>query len=203
MKMKKILAIMMSLMLALSMTACGGEDVAEETEEVVESVEAEEEVEEEVVEEEATEEPAEEVEEVVEEVIEEEETEETVEEEYATSLFDLPMAETPNLPGTTWSIAGAMFDGVELEADQLENEVLPLYGGQLDFAFYEDRAELVQGNGTLEGTCQYMEEGAMVTIEHEGETLKYACVFADIDGLTVMIALTDDTGYNGIYFVQN
>ena len=28
-------------------------------------------------------------------------------------------------------------------------------------------------------------------------------VFADIDGLTVMIALTDDTGYNGIYFVQN
>lgn len=193
--MKKILAVLLSLMLAMSMTACGGEEAAEE---VVEEVEVEEEaVEEEVAEEEPVEE------EVVEEVAEEKVVEEEAAEEYTGGLFDLPMAEVPELPGTTWSIAGAMIDGVELEADQLENEVLPLYGGKLDFAFYEDRAELVQGNGTLEGTCQYMEEGAMVTMEYEGETLKYACVFADIDGLTVMIALTDETGYNGLYFVQN
>ncbi len=194
---KKIFALMLSVMMAFSLVACADEEATEETADVVEAVEAEEaeeEAEEEIIEEIVEEEPVEEAEEVV---------EEEAAEEYTGGLFDLPMAEVPELPGTTWSIAGAMFDGVELEADQLENEVLPLYGGQLDFVFYEDRAELVQGNGTLEGTCQYMEEGAMVTIEHEGETLKYACVFADIDGLTVMIALTDDTGYNGIYFVQN
>lgn len=194
--MRKFLAVLLSLMLVMSMTACGGEEAVEE---VVEEVEVEEV---EVMEEEAAEEEVAE-EEPMEEVVEEEIVEEEVAEEYATSLFDLPMAETPNLPGTTWSIAGAMFDGVELEAEQLENEVLPLYGGKLDFVFSEEGASLVQGNGTLEGTCQYMEEGAMVTIEHEGQELKYACVFADIDGLTVMIALTDDTGYNGIYFVQN
>lgn len=197
--MKKLLAVLLSLMLAMSMVACGGEEAAEEVEEVVEEVEVEEEaVEEVVVEEEVVEEEP-----VEEEVAEEEVVEEEAAEEYTGGLFDLPMAEVPELPGTTWSLAGAMLDGVELEADQLENEVLPLYGGKLDFAFYEDRAELVQGNGTLEGTCQYMEEGAMVTMEYEGETLKYACVFADIDGMTVMIALTDETGYNGLYFVQN
>jgi len=195
--MKKLLAILLSLMLALSITACGGE---EETAEVAEAVE------EEVVEEEAVEEAIEE-EVVEEEVVEEEVVEEEVVEEEATEytggLFDLPLAETPDLPGTTWSLAGAMIDGVELETEQLENEVLPLYGGQLDFAFHEDGAQIVQGNGTLDGECTYMDEGALVLIEHEGEILQYACVFTEIEGTVVMIALTDETGINGLYFVQN
>jgi len=194
--MKKLLAILLSLMLALSITACGGE---EETAEVAEAVEedvvkeaVEEAIEEEVVEEEVVEEEV-----VEEEVVEEEAT------EYTGGLFDLPLAETPDLPGTTWSLAGAMIDGVELETEQLENEVLPLYGGQLDFAFHEDGAQIVQGNGTLDGECTYMDEGALVLIEHEGEILQYACVFTEIEGTVVMIALTDETGINGLYFVQN
>lgn len=194
--MKKILAILLSLMLALSITACGGE---EETAEVAEAVEEEvvEEAVEEAIEEEAVEEEVVEEEVVEEDVVEEEAT------EYTGGLFDLPLAETPDLPGTTWSLAGAMIDGVELEAEQLENEVLPLYGGQLDFAFHEDGAQIVQGNGTLDGECTYMDEGALVLIEHEGETLQYACVFTEIEGTVVMIALTDETGINGLYFVQN
>ena len=189
--MKKLLAVLLSLMLAMSMVACGGEEAAEEVEEVVEEVEVEEEaVEEEVVEEEPVEE------EVVEEAAE----------EFTGGLFDLPALEAPELAGTTWSIAGAMFDGVELEEDELENEVLTLYGGQLDFTFdAEGGAQMVQGNGALDGSYQYSSEGTgvMLGFDYNGEELRYACVFTDIEGTLVTIAMPDMTGVNGLYFVQN
>ena len=40
-----------------------------------------------------------------------------------------------------------------------------------------------------------------VTVDNNGQSIPYFCVFSDL-GQTVMIALSDDSGLNGLYFVQ-
>ena len=40
-----------------------------------------------------------------------------------------------------------------------------------------------------------------VTVDNDGQSIPYFCVFSDL-GQTVMIALSDDSGLNGLYFVQ-
>lgn len=60
-----------------------------------------------------------------------------------------------------------------------------------------------QGGGNLTGTYEYVDEYTLlVSLDNSGSTLNYACAFAeDEDGVT-MVLMNDDTGYNGIYFMQ-
>lgn len=120
------------------------------------------------------------------------------------SLWDLPQAETPDLSNTVWSFAGGYVDGEEMDQAEMDAS-LAAYGGKLQFTFdAAGGAQMVQGGGTLNGTYQYLEDGVVgVTFDYEGSELRYACVFSwtDEDEL-LMIALSDDTGDNGIYFVQ-
>ena len=57
--------------------------------------------------------------------------------------------------------------------------------------------------GNLTGTYEYVDEYTLlVSLDNSGSDLNYACAFAeDEDGVT-MVLMNDDTGYNGIYFMQ-
>ena len=179
---RKVLAMMMSLTLAMAVTACGGSDT--ETDAADTAVE-------ETVDDtaEADEAEAEDVE--AEDVEAEDATEET--EEDLGPLYSIEAAVAPDVAGTTWHF-------VETATGVLDQN----YGGTLDMVFDEDgNATMEQGGGNLEGTYEYVDEYTLlVTLDNSGSDLNYACAFAeDEDGVT-MVPMNDDTGYNGIYFMQ-
>ncbi len=178
MEMKKFFALMLSLMLILSLTACGGSDDDEN-----------------VVDENP---PA--VEDNLPEESDGSETENDLGE--GNTLWDAATVETPEMADTVWNFAGACIDGNELNLEEA-TEALNQYGGTLQFAFGSDgTAQMIQGNGTLEGTYEYLEDGSVgVTFDNNGTEVPYACIFVDLDGLT-MIAIPDESGMNGVYFVQ-
>lgn len=117
-------------------------------------------------------------------------------------MLDLPGVEGPDVRNTTWSFAGGCEDGVPL-TEEGAYAALEAYGGTLQLVFdEEDGVQMVQGGGTLAGTYQTNEDSSvLLTFDNNGSELVYLCVFADIDGLT-MIAVPDDTGLNGLYFVE-
>lgn len=115
----------------------------------------------------------------------------------------MPLCEAPDLSGTAWNFAGGLVDGVEMEQSDLD-EVLAMYGGTLQFVFNEDgTAQMVQGGGVLEGTYEYLEgEAVGVIFDYNGTELRYACVFTDVSGQLVLMAMDDGVGTMGMYFVQ-
>lgn len=190
---RKVLAMMMSLTLALAVTACGGSDTETDTadtavEETVDDTA------------EADEAEAEDV--AAEDVAAEDATEES--EEDLGPLYSIEAAVAPDVAGTTWHFVGAMLDGEELDAETATGVLDQNYGGTLDMVFDEDgNATMEQGGGNLTGTYEYVDEYTLlVSLDNSGSTLNYACAFAeDEDGVT-MVLMNDDTGYNGIYFMQ-
>ena len=189
---RKTLALMLSLTLALSMTACGGSDSSDaaDTETAVEVEEDTEDAAEEETADEAddTEDAAEEADEANEDL---------------GPLYSIPAIEAPEVAGTTWAFVGAMLDGEELDEETCNGVLEQNYGGTLEMAFDEDGGvQMIQGGGTLEGTYSYVDESTiLVVLDNNGSELQYACAFADVDGVT-MVLMNDDTGYNGIYFMQ-
>ena len=119
-------------------------------------------------------------------------------------LLDVPILEMPDLAGTTWSFCGGNLGGVQMTQEDYD-AALEQYGGKLEIVFSDDGStvQMVQGGGTLDGVCEYHyeDEGVRLTFDNNGTDLVYACVFADFDGLT-MVALSDTSGYNAVYFVQ-
>ena len=107
----KTFACVMGLVLALSLTACGEEEV------IVENTN--EEVSVEVQTQEATEAPTETV-------------AETGTEAEGGPLLQVAVMEIPDLSGTEWNFAGGMIDGVEMEEEDL-NATLETYGGKVPF----------------------------------------------------------------------
>ena len=94
--------------------------------------------------------------------------------------------------------------GERLDAETATGVLDQNYGGTLDMVFDEDgNATMEQGGGNLTGTYEYVDEYTLlVSLDNSGSTLNYACAFAeDEDGVT-MVLMNDDTGYNGIYFMQ-
>ena len=183
--MKKIVALMTSLVMAASLAACGEEEVV-----VDDSVNSS--VESSVSSEESS---VSSVESSV-----EEGGQDTMEGSF--NVLDLPGVEGPDVRNTTWSLAGGCEDGVPL-TEERAYAALEAYGGTLQLVFdEEDGVQMVQGGGTLAGTYQTNEDSSvLLTFDNNGSELVYLCVFADIDGLT-MIAVPDDTGLNGLYFVE-
>ena len=121
-------------------------------------------------------------------------------------MTDITRIDPPELEGTTWNFAGGYLDGEEMDDDDA-TQTLSLYGGTLQFVFGEDGAmQIVQGGGSLDGVYELLQDddGSLcvgVTVDNDGQSIPYFCVFSDL-GQTVMIALSDDSGLNGLYFVQ-
>ena len=185
---RKVLAMMMGLTLALAVTACGGSDTAADTADTAV--------------EETVDDTAEADEAEAEDVAAEDATEET--EEDLGPLYSIEAAVAPDVAVTTWHFVGAMLDGEELDAETATGVLDQNYGGTLDMVFDEDgNATMEQGGGNLTGTYEYVDEYTLlVSLDNSGSTLNYACAFAeDEDGVT-MVLMNDDTGYNGIYFMQ-
>ena len=115
---RKVITCVMGLVLAMSLVACGEEEV------VVENTNAEVTVEVQTTE--AAETPAETV-------------AETDTEAEGGPLLQVEVMEIPDLSGTEWTFAGGMIDGVEMEEEDL-NATLETYGGTLGLVFGEDGA---------------------------------------------------------------
>ena len=133
-------------------------------------------------------------------VVEAPKTEEPKAEQGAT-LYDLNYVEVEELAGTAWALAGGFLDGEEMnQADY--DEVMALYGGVMNLEFDEDKAYMVQAGGVLEGTYADAGNGVYdVRFDYNGRELVYACAFTETaEGQLIMIAMTDATGLNGLYF---
>lgn len=112
-------------------------------------------------------------------------------------------AEAPDMSNTAWTFAGGYIDGVELTQEDYD-AAFQAYGGSLQFVFDENGgAQMVQGGGTLDGSWSYTEENTVgVLFEREEGDLFYLCSFTELDGQVVMVAYSDETGENALYFVQ-
>ena len=179
---KKYFACAMGLVLALSLTACGEEDVIVENtnEEVTQEVQTQE-----VQTQEVAEAPA-----------------ETTAE--AGPLLQVAVMEIPDLSGTEWNFAGGMIDGVEMEEEDL-NATLETYGGTLQLVFGEDGAvTMVQGGGNAEGTYEYSDDNTAIkmTLDFGGTEVTYAGFLSEVGDTVTLIAMSDMNGYDGLYFVQ-
>ena len=187
---KKLVGLMLSGMLVLSLAACGGDDAAADSATVSTQTEVSttsDTVQEAVTTEEVT-------------------VNDSTDSEAADSdgiLYHLTMEEIPDLADTTWDFAGGMIYGTEMTEDEFNTALSSTYGGQLSFVFDGNgNAQMVQGGGFLNGTYEVRDDGLVaVVFDNNGSDLIYACFFTDMDGLT-MIALSDDSGNNGVYFVQ-
>lgn len=181
---KKSFACAMGLVLALSLAACGEEEV------VVENTN--EEVTREVQTQEVAEAPAETTAEAGTEVAE------------GGPLLQVEVMEIPDLSGTEWSFAGGMIDGVEMEEDDV-NTSLEAYGGTLQLVFGDDGAvTMVQGVGNVEGTYEYSDDNSAIkmTFDFGGTELVYAGYLSEVGDTITLIAMSDMNGYDGLYFVQ-
>lgn len=179
----KTFACVMGLVLALSLTACGEEEV------IVENTN--EEVSVEVQTQEATEAPTETV-------------AETGTEAEGGPLLQVAVMEIPDLSGTEWNFAGGMIDGVEMEEEDL-NATLETYGGTLQLVFGEDGAvTMVQGGGNAEGTYEYSDDNTAIkmTLDFGGTEVTYAGFLSEVGDTVTLIAMSDMNGYDGLYFVQ-
>ena len=188
--MKKFMALMMSMMLVLSLAACGDTEgvagdaapVESVAEDVAESVEEEAVVDTDVEEEIASEEEADTI----------------------SSLWDLANAEIPDLAGTTWGFTGGCIDGVEMEQEDLDS-TLEMYGGSLDLVFAEDgTVQMVQAEGAFDGTYEYAEDGITMDVDANGTALSYNGIFSMIGDQLVLILMdaNNTDGLSGLYFVQ-
>ena len=183
---KKYFACAMGLVLALSLTACGEEEVIVENtnEEVTQEVQTQE-----VQTQEVAEAPTETV-------------AETGTEAEGGHL--LQVMEIPDLSGTEWNFAGGMIDGVEMEEEDL-NATLETYGGTLQLVFGEDGAvTMVQGGGNAEGTYEYSDDNTAIkmTLDFGGTEVTYAGFLSEVGDTVTLIAMSDMNGYDGLYFVQ-
>lgn len=180
---KKYFACAMGLVLALSLTACGEEEV------IVENTN--EEVSVEVQTQEVAEAPTETV-------------TETGTEAEGGPLLQVAVMEIPDLSGTEWNFAGGMIDGVEMEEEDL-NATLETYGGTLQLVFGEDGAvTMVQGGGNAEGTYEYSDDNTAIkmTLDFGGTEVTYAGFLSEVGDTVTLIAMSDMNGYDGLYFVQ-
>lgn len=181
---KKAFACAMGLVLALSLAACGEEEVVvEDTNEAVTQ---------EVQTQEATEAQTETV------------AEAGTEAEADGPLLQVAVMEIPDLSGTEWSFAGGMIDGVEMEEEDV-NASLEAYGGTLQLVFGDDGAvTMVQGVGNAEGTYEYSDDNSAIkmTFDFGGTELVYAGFLSQVGDTVTLIAMSDMYGYDGLYFVQ-
>ena len=110
----------------------------------------------------------------------------------------------PDLAGTTWNYSGGYINGGEMTQDEL-NASLETYGGKLQFVFADDtNVSMVQGSGSLTGTyAADPDQENCIDVTFPDKNLTYACIFAtNSDGAANLIAIPEADGLNGIYFTK-
>lgn len=194
MKTKKLLAMMLASVLAfaaLAMAACGG---------AADEIDA----------------PADEaIEETVEDAAEDEAAEDdtAIDEAAAPALPQIEDGESilealandfiavDELSGSTWYFAGGYIQGRTLTDEQV-SQIEEQMNGDYSFAFNDESAvTLTEGDDTVTEGTYAAAEGDTPAIKIEVGGVTYAALFiADENGNPTMIALTDSTGLNALYF---
>lgn len=225
---KKIVALMLGVVVALSVTACGGNDdkekkadssaaVEEEAPEAEDDSSAVDEADESADDSSSVDEADEPAsdssseEETPDAAEEDGESQNVAEGEVSEDMWNLIeqlslLEPTDALIGTEWSLSGGLIDGVEMDQAALDKS-LELYSGKLDIVFDDDEnISMVQGGATLKGTFGVSEaDGRILGIvfDNNGSDLPYVALLAEVDGEQVLMLFSDDTGRNAVYFTQN
>lgn len=179
--MKKYLALLLALVLALSLAACGGSSDESDT---GDSTDAQ--------------------------ATETTDAEATTDASADTGASDTSLWSTvtreavPDLAGTTWNYSGGYINGAEMTQEELTAS-LETYGGKLQFVFADDsNVSMVQGTGSLNGTyAADPDQENCIDITFPDKNLTYACIFAtNTSGAANLIAIPAADGMNGIYFTK-
>lgn len=192
--MKKFLALLLSLVMVLSLAACGDdkEDKKEkEPSSKTENVDAQSDDDDSETENEAeTGTVADEVE---------------ISEDLINFLSQVTIVVPTDFVGTGWEFSGGMVDGTEMDEDQAAQN-LEDCGGQLNIVFNDDEnVSLVQGNGTLEGIYGPTDNESVIGFvfaDDAGNTEVYAGLFTEVEGTVVLMLFPDGSGKNAVYFTQ-
>lgn len=104
----------------------------------------------------------------------------------------------PEMGGTYWTFIGGYVQGVQMTEEQTQ-EVMSQLGDVYQFVFVDDSTVvLAEGEDQTEGTYTMGEDGMTAVIEVGG--VKYAGTFIEQEDGYVLVAMLDGTGMNGLYF---
>ena len=174
MKLKKLLALLLAMMMAFALVACGdtadtGDDAADDQQQVQDDAAAD-------------------------------DTQTSPEGQSLLTILADQFIPAPEVAGTYWTFIGGYVDGVQMTADQTQ-EVMSQLHDVYQFIFVdESKVVLAEDEEQTEGTYSLSEDGGTMKIEVGGVT--YAGTFIDKDGHTVMVAMLDGTGMNALYFQE-
>ena len=178
MKLKKLLALLLAMMMAFALVACGdtadtGDDAADDQQ---------------VQDDAAADDAA------------ADDTQTSPEGQSLLTILADQFIPAPEVAGTYWTFIGGYDDGVQMTADQTQ-EVMSQLHDVYQFIFVdESKVVLAEDEEQTEGTYSLSEDGGTMKIEVGGVT--YAGTFIDKDGHTVMVAMLDGTGMNALYFQE-
>ena len=170
MKLKKMLALLLALMLAFALVACGdtadtGDDTADDQQQVEDNGG---------------------------------DTADTGEGQSLLEILKDRFVAAPEMAGTYWTFIGGYVQGVQMTENQTQ-EVMSQLGDVYQFVFVDDSTVvLAEGEDQTEGTYTMGGDGMTAVIEVGG--VKYAGTFIEQEDGYVMVALLDGTGMNALYF---
>lgn len=170
MKLKKMLALLLALMLAFALVACGdtadtGDDTADNQQQVEDNGG---------------------------------DTADTGEGQSLLEILKDRFVAAPEMAGTYWTFIGGYVQGVQMTEDQTQ-EVMSQLGDVYQFVFVDDSTVvLAEGEDQTEGTYAATDDANVLNIEVGG--VKYAGTFIEQEDGYVMVALLDGTGMNALYF---
>ncbi len=170
MKLKKMLALLLALMLAFALVACGdtadtGDDTADDQQQVEDNGG---------------------------------DTADPGEGQSLLEILKDRFVAAPEMAGTYWTFIGGYVQGVQMTEDQTQ-EVMSQLGDVYQFVFVDDSTVvLAEGEDQTEGTYAATDDANVLNIEVGG--VKYAGTFIEQEDGYVMVALLDGTGMNALYF---
>lgn len=177
MKLKKMLALLLALMMALALVACG--DTADAGNDVPDDQQ---------------------VEDNGGDTADTGDTGDTASPE-GQSLLDIlkdRFVAAPEMGGTYWTFIGGYVKGVQMTEEQTQ-EVMSQLGDVYQFIFVDDSTVvLAEGEDQTEGTYAATDDENVLDIQVGG--VKYAGTFIEQEDGYVLVALLDGTGMNGLYF---
>ena len=107
------------------------------------------------------------------------------------------------LINTGWNFAGGIIDGVEMGEEDIKAS-LELWGGMLNIVFDSDGETvlMLQGNGTLNGSVSLAEDGYLMNLAFQyGESqLNYIGALAVVEDEPVLFLFSDTSAQNVLFF---
>ena len=172
MSMKKLLACLLALMMALALVACGGDTAGDDANVDDQSPAVEDDA--------------------------------NTGAGAGTPLETMTFVEVSEyIVGSRWEFCGGFVHGPEMSDEQATN-TLKGCNGVLEIDFNDvDAVDYLNGDTVLTGSCGADEENMMVVItmpNGDGTSTDLTCLFADLNGTTIMVMLEGDDSNNGLYF---